>query len=220
MARLPRLATRPAATDEPRVAAVARVYLDAVDGTFSAPTFHAFMQAVQAHEPLNVDELWSVGTFLKFALLELILGEAREVLRPHGKVSVPRLLAHIKSLQSISNADWIYLIEPLIVIDALLRQDPANVFRAGWTLRPASSTASASRLLPAGPIAANRKWRRLALELAREGSDDGVRRILVLHLQPRTRRLLPYWRWDFSSSLPASAFTRVSRGALRAFVRA
>jgi hypothetical protein len=127
LAQLPRLALGPR-QEEPRVAAVARVYLDAVDGTFSAPTFHAFMQAVQAHEPLNVDELWSVGTFLKFALLELILGEAREVLRPHGKVSVPRLLAHIKSLQSISNADWVYLIEPLIVFDALLRQDPANVF--------------------------------------------------------------------------------------------
>ena len=38
------------------------------------------------------------------------------------------MLAHIKSLQSISNADWIFLIEPLIVFDTFLRQDPANIF--------------------------------------------------------------------------------------------
>ncbi|HEY1806428.1 MAG TPA: glucoamylase family protein [Terracidiphilus sp.] len=127
LARLPRLILGPR-RDEPRVAGVARMYLDAVDGTFSASTFHVFMHAVQAHEPLNVGELWSIGTFLKFTLLELILEEARELLRPRGKVSVAALLAHIKSLQSISNADWVYLIEPLIVLDAFLRQDPAGMF--------------------------------------------------------------------------------------------
>jgi len=127
LARLPRLILGPR-RDEPRVATVARLYLDAVDGTFSASTFHEFIQAVQSHEPLNVDELWSVGTLLKFALLELILEEARDVLYSRGKVSVPALLAHIKSLQSISNADWVYLIEPLIVFDSFLRQDPAKIF--------------------------------------------------------------------------------------------
>src|ERR1700691_5670322 len=72
LARLPRLVLD-ARHDEPRVAALARIYLEAVDGIFSAPTFHAFIEAVQAHEPLNVEELWSIGTFLKFALLELTL---------------------------------------------------------------------------------------------------------------------------------------------------
>ena len=96
---------------------------------FRPSTFHEFMQTVQAHEPLNVDELWSVGTFLKFALLELILKEAWDVLHSPGKVSVPLLLAHIKSLQSISNADWVFLIEPLIGFDEFLRQDPARIFK-------------------------------------------------------------------------------------------
>jgi hypothetical protein len=127
LARLPRLVLGPR-RDEPRVAALARIYLDAVDGTFSAPTFQEFMQAIQTHEPLNVEELWSVGTLLKFALLELILDEARDVLRSRGKATVPQLMAHIKSLQAVSNADWVYLIEPLIVFDKFLRQDPANTF--------------------------------------------------------------------------------------------
>ena len=127
VARLPRLVLG-RRHDEPRVAAVARLYFDTVDGTFSAPTFRAFMQAVQAHEPLNVDELWSAGTFLKFALLELILEEARNLLSSPDQVPVPLLMVHIKSLQSIHNADWVYLIEPLIVFDVFLRQDPAKVF--------------------------------------------------------------------------------------------
>jgi hypothetical protein len=127
LTRLPRLVLGPR-HDEPRIAPVARLYLAAVDGTFSAPTFQEFMRAIQTHEPLNVDELWSVGTLLKFSLLELILDQARELLRARGNDSIALLLAHIKSLQSISNADWVYLIEPLIVLDTFLRQDPANVF--------------------------------------------------------------------------------------------
>jgi hypothetical protein len=74
VALLPRLAPGPR-QDEPRIAAVARAYLHAVDGTFSASTFHAFIQFLQTREPLNVDELWSVGAFLKFTLLEFILEE-------------------------------------------------------------------------------------------------------------------------------------------------
>ncbi len=127
LARLPRIVLGPG-RDEPRIAAVARLYLEAVDGTFSAPTFHEFMQAVQTHEPLNVDELWNVSTFLKLTLLESILAMAQDMLHSPGSASVPRLLIHIKSLQSISNADWPYLIEPLIVFDRFLRQDPAKVF--------------------------------------------------------------------------------------------
>jgi hypothetical protein len=114
--------------DEPRIAAVARGYLRAVDGTFSAPTFRAFVQFIQAHEPLNVDELWSIGAFLKFSLLEFLLEESRALFQSPGSAPVPQLMTHIKSLRSITHADWVFLIEPLIVLDAILRQDPAGIF--------------------------------------------------------------------------------------------
>jgi hypothetical protein len=127
IARLPRRVVGPG-QDEPRMAAVVRAYLGAVDGTFSAATFRAFVQAVQANEPLNVEELWSIGAFLKFALLESILEEALALLRTPGKVPAPVLQAHIKSLQSITHADWVYLVEPLIGLDTFLRQDPAKIF--------------------------------------------------------------------------------------------
>ena len=45
LAQLPRLVLS-SGQDEPRVAAVARLYPRAVDGTFSAPTFQEFIQAV------------------------------------------------------------------------------------------------------------------------------------------------------------------------------
>jgi len=129
IAELPRLPLG-AREDEPRIAGVARVYLQAVDGVFSAATFSTFVRTLQALEPLNVEELWSFGTFLKFAMLEMILGESRDLLRVPGAKPAPLLLDHIKSMREITHADWIYLIEPLITFDKFLRQDPAGVFAA------------------------------------------------------------------------------------------
>ncbi len=41
---------------------------------------------------------------------------------------VPLISARIKSLRTVANTDWVFLIEPLIVFDATLRQDPAGVY--------------------------------------------------------------------------------------------
>src|SRR5579863_7720782 len=49
IARLPRLQLS-AAEDEPRISGVARVYLEAVNGAFSAITLQTFIQNIQAHE--------------------------------------------------------------------------------------------------------------------------------------------------------------------------
>ncbi len=127
IARLPRL-LHGSHQDEPRVAGAARAYLRAVNGNFSGPTFRAFIEALQKHELLNVDELWSFAAFLRLVLLESILDESRAFLRSADSAGVPLLMAHIRSLQSITHADWVYLIEPLIVFDAFLRQDPAGAF--------------------------------------------------------------------------------------------
>lgn len=127
LAMLPRLIRGPD-EDEPRIAGVARAYLQAIDGGFSAPTFHRFVELLQSREPLNVDELWNIGAFLKFALLELILEEALTLLRSQDAAPVSLLMTHIQSLRSIAYADWVYLIEPLIAIDLILRGDPIGSF--------------------------------------------------------------------------------------------
>jgi len=128
IADLPRLLAGPRQLDEPRTAAIAREYLRATDGAFSAPTIQTFIRAVQDREPLNVDELWSLSAFLKFALLEIILEGSQALIGSRSSSAASSLLAHIKSLRSIGHADWAYLIEPLIKLDVYLRQDPAKVF--------------------------------------------------------------------------------------------
>lgn len=113
---------------EPRAATVAGTYLAAVGGVFSGPAFSQFVRTVQEHEPLNVNELWNLSSFLRFVLLEWLLEESLTLLRAKEAASAPALLDHIKSLRTITNTDWEYLIEPLIVLDALLRQDPAGAY--------------------------------------------------------------------------------------------
>jgi cyclic beta-1,2-glucan synthetase len=128
-ARLPRVLL-PAQRDEPRVAAVATLYLRAAGGEFSAPVFAAFIQALQAHEPLALRELWSISSFLSFVLAESLLDEARVLLRSSDLVSVSPVSAAIHTLRAISNTDWAALVEPLIGFDATLRSDPAMTYDA------------------------------------------------------------------------------------------
>ena len=127
IAALPRI-VQARRSGEPRMAAVAEAYLRAVDGDFSAPTFYTFVHALQAREQLTADELWNFPLFLKFSLLESLLDESRAQLRTPELVSAPGFSVRLRSLRSIVNSDWDFLIEPLISFDAVLRRDPAGVY--------------------------------------------------------------------------------------------
>ncbi len=127
IARLPRVAT-PGRQEEPRVSALAAAYLVAMEGGFTGPSFTAFIRAVQQHDPLTFAELWDLSSFLRFVLLERLLDESISLLRSKMQASSAMVLAHIKSLRTITNTDWEYLIEPLIGVDEFLRQDPAETF--------------------------------------------------------------------------------------------
>jgi cyclic beta-1,2-glucan synthetase len=126
VARLPRVVVD--GKEQPRVAQIAATYLKAVDGNFSGPTLSAFVRELQTREPLTVDELWYIAPFLKFCLLELLLEEANVLLRSPDTVSDPKIPARLKSLRTVTNTDWVYLIEPLILLDATLRQDPSQTY--------------------------------------------------------------------------------------------
>jgi hypothetical protein len=127
VAKLPRV-TIGGRSMEPRVAAVAAVYLRAVNGDFSAQTFRTFVRAFQAQEPFTVDELWNVAAFLRFVLLESLLEGARTLLQSPDSELAATVSVRLKSLRAISNADLVFLIEPLIVFDATLNQDPAATY--------------------------------------------------------------------------------------------
>ncbi len=127
VSQLPRVTIEDRPT-EPRVAAAAAVYLDTVNGDFSAQTFRSFVRAFQAQEHFTVDELWNIVAFLRFVLLETLLEGARALLHTPNADLAALLSMRLKSLRAITNADLVFLIEPLITFDAILNQDPAATY--------------------------------------------------------------------------------------------
>ena len=123
VARLPRIAPS-AQNQELRVEAAVNGYLSAVNGAFSIITFRIFVHELQGHEPLLASELWRMEAFLKLATIELLLGEAGTLLRTFADASASRVLVLTESLRTIDLIDWSELIEPLIVFEATLREDP------------------------------------------------------------------------------------------------
>jgi cyclic beta-1,2-glucan glucanotransferase len=127
--RLPR-AIYAGAHGEPRVAALARVYLEATNGAFSPSTLQYFVQSLQEYDPLTLDELWSLSSFIRFELLESLLRDARVVTRTPWPEKVPEFTARLQSLLAIHREEWTSLVEPLIDFDKSLRQDPAGAYGA------------------------------------------------------------------------------------------
>ncbi len=126
---LPRVITAPR-HEEPRVSALCASYLRAVKGNAEADSFRIYLEALQAHDPLTLLEIWSIPAYLRFCLLEIILMDAEKALRedtPMADESVQRLFA---SLRAVGNVDWMSVLEPLIAFDALLRQDPTGTYAA------------------------------------------------------------------------------------------
>ncbi|MFZ1016201.1 MAG: hypothetical protein WAN28_22825, partial [Terracidiphilus sp.] len=128
VAGLPRVVWEQKKKEEPRVATIAAAYLRAVDGVFSGPSLTEFLRNLQTREALTVDELWYVAPFLKFVLLEMLLDEAQVLLHAPDTVTESKVSIRIKSLRTVTNTDWVYLIEPLIIFDEALRQDPAKTY--------------------------------------------------------------------------------------------
>ena len=117
-------------TGTPRVAVVADRYLRAVDYEFSAQSFNIFFHALQAQEPLTLKEMWAVSLFLRFSLLKVLVDEAQALLHTGSTFEASFLLVQLKSLRELTNADWKFLIEPLIEFDHVLRKDPAAAYSA------------------------------------------------------------------------------------------
>lgn len=126
--RLPRIVCAKG-SEEPRIAAVACTYLCAVGGEFSAATLRRFLRAIQVHEALNVEELWAIGSLLRLRLLELILQMSNSLLASDEREQISSLRTNLKSLKSVSNADWVFLLEPIISFDAILAQDPVGMYQ-------------------------------------------------------------------------------------------
>ncbi len=128
--QLPRV-VRAREGDEPRIAIVADAYLKATSSTWSADAVTVFLEEVQKTDPLTLRELWAFPSMTKFLLAEEILTQARAVLaspESHDSAGAALLRQRFTSIRDANYANWAGMIEPLVVFDAVLRQDPAGAY--------------------------------------------------------------------------------------------
>ena len=125
--KLPRI-IRPGNQDEPRVAGICALYVRTVGGDFTERTFGAFIRVLQEHDPLTVFELWNLPGLLRFCLLEAVIDQVRAVLPGTAASDAAHLSNLMGSMRTVANTPWQSVIEPLIVIDSALNQDPAGSY--------------------------------------------------------------------------------------------
>ncbi len=128
--RLPRLA--PAGGEGgglPRITAVASGYFRATGHGWDAKALPVYIEELERSEPLELQELWSLSSLMKFALMEQAISEGEAVFArgiPPGRN--PVIETCVKSLRELGYADWSIVAEPLIPFDPLLREDPAGAY--------------------------------------------------------------------------------------------
>ncbi len=111
----------------PRVLALAEGFLEVVSYAFSEQEFTLFLEVFQQTMPLQVRELWMLVPVLKLVLLEQIAARGKYALRN------PRDESHnvgicVRSLRDIGQITWKDVLEPLMLIDRVLRRDPVDAY--------------------------------------------------------------------------------------------
>jgi cyclic beta-1,2-glucan synthetase len=132
LARLPRVILQ-RENEEPRVITAGDAYLKASGSTWHHESIRIFLDRVQEYDALELEELWAIPSALKFLLLEEIITQADGVLKDpdsHTPEGAALLKRRMKSLRELGYADWPTLMEPLVVYDVILRQDPVNAYPA------------------------------------------------------------------------------------------
>jgi hypothetical protein len=127
--KLPRVLSR--LGEEPRVAVLAAAYLTGAKSVWNGSALHVYLGEAQSSDPLELRELWVLPAFLRFALLDLILVQADAQLHQPQMpdAGTPQLLTtRIKSLRELGHADWLSLMEPLVIFDSILMKDPAQAY--------------------------------------------------------------------------------------------
>ncbi len=131
LGRLPRV-VREQGNDEPRIVTVADAYLQATGSEYHADAIKIFITQVQQYDALELEELWSLASVMKFLLLEEIIMQANGVIQDeasHTEAGAELLKTRMRSLRDVGYADWFSMIEPLVMYDPILQQDPANAYK-------------------------------------------------------------------------------------------
>ena len=112
----------------PRVLALAQTFLDLTGNRFSVKAFTTFLQAFQETAVLELREVSAAAVpAMKLVLLERIVARCRRLLdNPAGPSTGVGVC--VRSLRDITHTSWKEVLEPLILFDAILRRDPADVY--------------------------------------------------------------------------------------------
>ena len=123
--KLPHVRTPDGATT-PRVVALAAGYLATSGYDFSQSGLVAYVQAFQQGTVLKVVELWALVPALKLVLLEEIAARGSKVAAdPAGSYGAG---VCVRSLRDIGQTSWKEVLEPMVLFDRVLRQDPAGAY--------------------------------------------------------------------------------------------
>ena len=114
----------------PQVVYLAMGYLAAAKGIWSQESLAIYMDQVQRHHPLLLQEILLLPESLKLAQIQFILDRADEAFAADNLPEIEQspFSAPIHSLRRLSQAEWPDILEPLIPFADILRQDPGGVF--------------------------------------------------------------------------------------------
>lgn len=110
----------------PRAYAVAKGLLTATDYNFSEAAFTSYVEGFQEYTPLDMKELWVVVSAVRLILLEETTKRAARIVG--GAEDQSGVETCIRSLREAGQTSWKEIIEPLILFDRVLRNDPVGVY--------------------------------------------------------------------------------------------
>jgi cyclic beta-1,2-glucan synthetase len=123
--KTPHVRTQGGAT-VPRVMAVAKGFLATVQYRFDDQTLATYLDALQETTFLKVEEVWALVLCLKLVLLEEVAVRASCLLQdPNGVYGVADC---VRSLHRVGQTSWKGVLEPLILVDRVLREDPVGAY--------------------------------------------------------------------------------------------
>jgi hypothetical protein len=109
----------------PRVIAIGEDLFDFVDNRFVDSEVSTYLRAFQSVTVLSLQELQALQAAFNMVLLERV---AALSVRLTANQEAKGARIYIRSLRDIAQAPWRELLEPLIVFEQVLRQDPAGAY--------------------------------------------------------------------------------------------
>src|SRR4029077_7247970 len=94
---------------------------------FSEQEFILFVEVFQQTTALNLRELWVFSSALRLALLEEIAVRGKKLLKNPQKSSNDVSVC-VRSLRDVGHTNWKDALEPIMSIDRVLDQDPAEAY--------------------------------------------------------------------------------------------